>query len=466
MKSRKAGSIALVLTVAGVANAAPIEWAPAFEIVTDNDIKLDRREVVYAVNGGDNTGNPARQNSGLSLPSVHTVTIGSRSIEFEGIEGTYGTASTFGQATFGDITTHLPGMFDNVTIGQTNERGTPFPQVDWDRSLASELGEVRIYTPLTGNAGLDFILASQVWSDGRTAGASATHLTLRNLVAGRQYQVQVIAGADSRPPRGSAIERSLVNLTLNDGEGNSVENVGAFRDIDGDGVKHVSSAVGKFVAGNDTQLVNVLLAAGRNPGFAAVIVSTYPQQLTVDVGVETLAKGGGTLELTSLIILQDAALDLRDNDMILNYEGNSPVSGVIAAWADGRLKADSDRDGLPTYLAIAEAADLGITEFNGKQVDESTLIAKFTYVGDANLDGQVDALDYERVDLAIGNTDVFGTAQGDLNYDLVVDALDYEQIDLNIGNGVGVPLAVAVPEPTALAFGVCALLLSTRRRRA
>ena len=62
------------------------------------------------------------------------------------------------------------------------------------------------------------------------------------------------------------------------------------------------------------------------------------------------------------------------------------------------------------------------------------VVFKFTYVGDSNLDGVVDALDYQRIDLAVGNTGVFGTAQGALNYDGNVDALDYQQIDLNIGN--------------------------------
>jgi hypothetical protein len=68
--------------------------------------------------------------------------------------------------------------------------------------------------------------------------------------------------------------------------------------------------------------------------------------------------------------------------------------------------------------------------------------------------------------LAIGNAGVFGTAQGDINYDGTVDALDYEQIDLNIGNGVGSPLAgVSVPEPTGLAMVAVAGVLARRRVR-
>ena len=180
------------------------------------------------------------------------------------------------------------------------------------------------------------------------------------------------------------------------------------------------------------------------------------------------------VQLEDLALLSDdttpapaAFLDLNDNSLVVEYTGASPILDLIDIVVEGtQLLFDGDVNGLPTYLAIAEAVDLGLTEFEGVQVDETTVLAKFTYVGDANLDGQVDALDYERVDLAIGNTGVAGTAQGDLNYDGNVDALDYEQIDLNIGNGVGAPLAaVFIPEPATLSLLLALPVLAGRRRR-
>jgi glucose/arabinose dehydrogenase len=184
---------------------------------------------------------------------------------------------------------------------------------------------------------------------------------------------------------------------------------------------------------------------------------------------EIVIKVGSSLTAGSIIkagrLVLGGELDLTRYAMILDYPSGapSPIAAVIADYLDGRLTRDEqDANGLPLRLAIAEAGDLGDSTFGGVQIDFDTVLAKVSYVGDANLDGQVDALDYERVDLAIGDTGVLGTALGDLNYDTVVDALDYEQIDLNVGNGVGAPLgllATSAPLPT----GGLAGLFSKRR---
>jgi hypothetical protein len=176
------------------------------------------------------------------------------------------------------------------------------------------------------------------------------------------------------------------------------------------------------------------------------------------------------IQIANLTILA-GQVATTDNSLIINYATTSPISTLISYILSGTLIPSSDFASLPTYLAIAESSDLGLTSFNGIAIDSTTVLLKYTYVGDANLDGQVDALDYERIDLAIGNTEVLGTAQGDLNYDGNVDALDYEQVDLNIGNGVGSPLAsgpaaVFIPEPSLpISAAIVATVACIRRRR-
>ena len=171
-------------------------------------------------------------------------------------------------------------------------------------------------------------------------------------------------------------------------------------------------------------------------------VANRASSLVVSSGATAqFAAGNPTPFLTTLLDVAPGGLVLaNDRSLIIDYTNSTPISAAIDYILDGRLISAADSSGLPTYLAVSEAADLGLTEFSGISIDGDSVLLKYTYVGDGNLDGQVDALDYERVDLAIGNTGVFGTAQGDFNYDGIVNALDYEQIDLNIGNGVGSPL--------------------------
>jgi autotransporter-associated beta strand protein len=205
---------------------------------------------------------------------------------------------------------------------------------------------------------------------------------------------------------------------------------------------------------------------GLDASFVSGVGITIGPGAVLEVGTAGMS-GALVVRARRLDIGAGGVMNLNSHDFVLDYTGASPLAGVVGDYLAGRIMGAGSVGGLPTYLAIAEAADLGVFEFAGVFVDETAVLIKHTYVGDANLDGQVDALDYERIDLAIGNTGVLGTARGDLNYDGVVDALDYEQIDLNIGNGVGLPLGlggmVVVPEPGVV--GLTMLVVFAARRR-
>jgi hypothetical protein len=207
-----------------------------------------------------------------------------------------------------------------------------------------------------------------------------------------------------------------------------------------------------FAAAHALNNAGTINISGGDTVLNAVDFTSTAGSLSIASGSFTLAPvPASTLLLDSLTLGATASFATANHSLIVNYPSTSQIASYIAAAAESRLTSADSFLGLPTNLAISEAADLGLTEFNGTPIDDTTTLLKYTYVGDANLDGQVDALDYERIDLAIGNTGVLGTAQGDLNYDGNVDALDYEQVDLNIGNGVGSPLASITTAPTTLA---------------
>src|SRR4029453_8565308 len=108
------------------------------------------------------------------------------------------------------------------------------------------------------------------------------------------------------------------------------------------------------------------------------------------------------------------------------------------------IASSSDTTDLTT-LGIAEAAALGVAAFAGQSTDATAVLLKFTYAGDANLDGVIDGSDYGIIDNFVQVAGAFGYANGDFNLDGVIDGGDYGIIDNNIqaqGGALGGAAAV------------------------
>ena len=66
--------------------------------------------------------------------------------------------------------------------------------------------------------------------------------------------------------------------------------------------------------------------------------------------------------------------------------------------------------------------------FDGINTTTNDVLVKYTYFGDANLDGTVSGADYQQIDAGFG-LHLTGWQNGDFNYDGVVDGSDYSLID-------------------------------------
>jgi Calx-beta domain/FG-GAP-like repeat/FG-GAP repeat len=183
----------------------------------------------------------------------------------------------------------------------------------------------------------------------------------------------------------------------------------------------------------------------------------------------TVAPNGSRVLRTSGLFVDYqywTVLNLNDNDMIVDYAagaGNiSPLGGWnrwnyggIAAMVaygnpyDGTGILTTQPDALAglTTLGIGEASQiLGITGsqnavFSGQTVDSTTVLIRYTYRGDANLDGKINVDDYGRVDFNV-SLGVTGWYNGDFNYDGKINVDDYGIIDFNVGIQ-GPPLGTA-----------------------
>ena len=71
--------------------------------------------------------------------------------------------------------------------------------------------------------------------------------------------------------------------------------------------------------------------------------------------------------------------------------------------------------------------------FDGEPVGDTDVLIKYTFYGDTNLDGLVNAADYTALDNGFntqsGPTPLTGWRNGDFNYDGVINGDDYTLID-------------------------------------
>jgi beta-glucanase (GH16 family) len=251
-------------------------------------------------------------------------------------------------------------------------------------------------------------------------------------------------------------------------------------------------------AGGKVTLSNAVNAAGRtitkSGGGELEVSSARAVTLAVAGGaVRVLAEsaGGSTSVLQTLSVASGSTVDLRDNDLVLKNMSpgtatGGAYNGVSALVADGRLTTTSQTgggNGAMLGLGVASAADVlalapaATGSWSGQPVSGFDTLVKFTYLGDANMDGLVSGDDYAAIDFNVSVPGVSGWYNGDFNYDGIISGDDYSAIDFNI-QAQGAPLTsagagssssvVALPEPAsvgAAAVGFAFSLFGGRRRR-
>lgn len=192
--------------------------------------------------------------------------------------------------------------------------------------------------------------------------------------------------------------------------------------------------------------------------------------VSISAGTTQILPNGTASALSTvktLSISNGATLDLTNNDMVIDWSSTDPTTAIGALLKNSYDGGKWDLPGLNSSaaagnplvtLGYADNSILKAGTFDGQSVDQTSTLVKYTYVGDANLDGVVNA-----ADLALMSSGGTTWMQGDFNYDGVVNADDYAMFALSLA-AQGAPITPA-PEPTGAAIILTAMGLGLFHRR-
>jgi hypothetical protein len=179
----------------------------------------------------------------------------------------------------------------------------------------------------------------------------------------------------------------------------------------------------------------------------------------------TLASSNSTtgrtvLETNTLSLATNATLNLTNNAAIIHGGSIQTLNALVesgfnspAGYWNGAGITSSTAAGDTTFLTALGIISNNLsgaalfTAFDNQPASLNDVLIKYTYYGDANLDGKVDGTDYSRIDSAI-QTPATGWFNGDFNYDNHTDGSDYTLID-NAFNTQGAAMLAQAATPAA-----------------
>ncbi|MBC8108103.1 MAG: PEP-CTERM sorting domain-containing protein [Anaerolineae bacterium] len=177
---------------------------------------------------------------------------------------------------------------------------------------------------------------------------------------------------------------------------------------------------------------NFRIAGGRNFATPGALANSG----TIEVGTGTAIDITGALTNTGTIDV--------NGGLLARYTTGSPLPAIESqialarnggAWNQAGITSSNARAAVPKNKNLGTMEGVQFQQlygagalFNGIAVNNSTVVVKYTYNGDTDLNGIVDFDDYSRTDGGFNNNRT-GWLNGDFDYNGIVDFDDYSLID-------------------------------------
>jgi hypothetical protein len=235
----------------------------------------------------------------------------------------------------------------------------------------------------------------------------------------------------------------------------------------GSGFNNIDLISGSFSVSSISALSPVEILSGGTLSVNGF--SDFGNGLTIDSGGTLVNAATSTdsdpILVTGLNIAAGGVLDLGIGAMDVQGGSLPAVTAQVASGYDNGLwngngitssAARGDSTGLTAIGVILNNDGLGdplygsstaLGLFNRYDPSLNDVLVKYTYYGDANLDGKIDGSDYNRIDNGALNH-LTGWINGDFNYDGAINGSDYTLID-NAFNRQGGQLDAEVAAPAA-----------------
>jgi hypothetical protein len=265
----------------------------------------------------------------------------------------------------------------------------------------------------------------------------------------------------------------------------------------------VSTGVGSIsvVQGNHKINLPLTFASDTNVTVAGGATLTIGNPATINAGKTVTASGnmliqaplsvqtGGSLVLAPGMAVGlfgapalngSAKIDVTSGSAVVDYHGlSSPLATIQAQISAGYASGAWTGNGITssdaasvaatpgshrTAVGYADNAVAGYTTFGGRSVDANSVLVRYTYSGDANLDGGVDTVDFNLLAASFSQSGK-SWFNGDFDFNGNVDTVDFNLLASNFSQNIGPAGAVGstVPEPGVASIVALASLLGLTR---